>query len=29
MVRTVNDAYLDLRNELRMAGIEGYQIEAR
>ncbi len=29
MVRTVNDAYLDLRNELRMAGIEGYQTEAR
>lgn len=29
MVRTVNDAYLDLRNELRMAGVEGYQIEAR
>ncbi|MBQ7624420.1 MAG: peptide chain release factor N(5)-glutamine methyltransferase [Clostridia bacterium] len=29
MVRTVNDAYLDLRNDLRMAGVEGFQIEAR
>ncbi len=29
MVRTVNDAYLDLRNDLRMAGIEGFQVEAR
>lgn len=29
MARTVNDAYLDLRNDLRMAGIEGFQVEAR
>jgi len=28
MVRTVNDAFLDLRNELRMAGVSGYQVEA-
>lgn len=29
MVRTVNEAYLDLRRELRDAGVAGYQIEAR
>lgn len=29
MVLTVNDAYLDLRNELRLRGISGFQIEAR
>ena len=29
MVRTVNDAYLDLRRELREAGVAGSQIEAR
>ena len=29
MVRTVNEAYLDLRRELRERGIAGYQIEAR
>ncbi len=29
MVRTVNEAYLDLRRELREKGIAGYQIEAR
>ena len=29
MVRTVNDAFLDLRNELRVAGISGYELEAR
>ena len=29
MVRTVNDAYLDLRNELRMAGVAGFQVEAQ
>ncbi len=29
MVLTVGDAFLDLRNELRLKGIAGYQIEAR
>lgn len=29
MVRTINDAYLDLRAELRRAGISGAQVEAR
>ena len=29
MVRTVNEVYLDLRQELRDAGVAGYQIEAR
>ena len=29
MVRTENDAYLDLRNELRMAGVAGFQLEAK
>lgn len=29
MVRTVNDAFLDLRNELRQAGVAGFQLEAR
>ena len=29
MVRTVNDAFLDLRNELRQAGVAGYQLEAK
>lgn len=29
MVRTVNEAYLDLRRELREQGVAGYQIEAR
>ena len=29
MVRTLNDAYLDLRQELKRAGISGYQLEAR
>lgn len=29
MIRTINDAYLDLRNEFRKKGIAGYQIEAR
>ena len=29
MVRSLNDAYLDLRNDLRIAGISGYQVEAR
>ena len=27
MVRTLNDAYLDLRQELKRAGISGYQLE--
>lgn len=29
MVRTVNEAYLDLRRQLRERGVAGYQIEAR
>ncbi len=29
MIRTINDAYLDLRAEFRKKGIAGYQIEAR
>ena len=29
MVRTLNEVYLDLRQELRDAGVAGYQIEAR
>ena len=29
MVRTVNDAFLDLRNELRQAGVAVFQLEAR
>ena len=29
MIRTINDAYLDLRTEFRKKGIAGYQIEAR
>ena len=29
MVRTLNDAYLDLRAELRRAGVSGAQVEAR
>ncbi|MBR5903432.1 MAG: peptide chain release factor N(5)-glutamine methyltransferase, partial [Clostridia bacterium] len=29
MVRTVNDAFLDLRNELRQAGVAGFQLEAK
>ena len=29
MIRTINDAYLDLRAEFRKKGIPGYQVEAR
>ena len=29
MIRTINDAYLDLRAEFRRKGIAGYQVEAR
>lgn len=29
MIRTVNDAYLDLRDEFRRRGIPGYTVEAR
>lgn len=29
MIRTVNDAYLDLRDEFRRRGIAGYSVEAR
>jgi len=29
LIRTVNDAFLDLRNELRQAGVAGFQLEAR
>lgn len=29
MIRTVNDAYLDLRDEFRRRGIAGYTVEAR
>ncbi len=29
MIRTINDAYLDLRAEFRKKGIAGYQVEAR
>ena len=29
MIRTVNDAYLDLRAEFRSRGIVGYSVEAR
>ena len=29
MIRTVNDAYLDLRAEFKRRGIAGYSLEAR